>query len=260
MIRAGFGYRRPWYKALIQGEARPQVLEVVPDHFFARPEALRPLAEQFVIVLHDVGCSIATPGLDPWRLQKLKEIVQISGALRFTDHLALTRSPAGLALGHLAPVPMTPIALQVCLENLMRLQEVLGIPVAVENIFQSFDSPGMPVSEFLERLLEQSGAGLLLDLTNILLEARNRNEDPVERLERFPLSRAVAVHLAGGQRGRGGWVDSHSRPVEAESYELLKYLRGRAAITDIVVEWDEALPPIQVIAAQAEEARRLWEL
>jgi uncharacterized protein (UPF0276 family) len=55
-------------------------------------------------------------------------------------------------------------------------------------------------------------------------------------------------------------VDSHSRPVEAESYELLKLLRGRAAISDIVVEWDEALPEIKVIAAQAEEARRLWEL
>lgn len=260
MIRTGFGYRRPWHKALIQGEARPQVLEVVPDHFFARPEALRPLAERFAIVLHDVGCSIATPRLDPWRLQKLKEIVQVSGALRFTDHLALTRSPGGLSPGHLAPVPMTPIALQVCCDNLLRLQEFLGIPVAVENIFQSFDLPGMSTPEFLEQLLERSGAGLLLDLTNILLEARNRGEDPAERLERFPLSRAVAVHLAGGHRGRGGWVDSHSRPVEAESYELLKLLRGRAAISDIVIEWDESLPEIRVIAAQAEEARRLWEL
>jgi uncharacterized protein (UPF0276 family) len=131
--------------------------------------------------------------------------------------------------------------------------------VAVENIFQSFDWPGMPVGEFLEALLSASGAGLLLDLTNILLEARNRDEDPQERLERFPISRAVAVHLAGGHRGRSGWVDSHSGPVEVESYKLLKLLGGRAAISDIVIEWDEALPDVQVIAAQADEARRWWE-
>jgi len=235
------------------------VIEVVPDHFFARPEALRPLADRFAIVLHDVGCSIATPGLDPWRLQKLKEIVQISGALRFSDHLALTRSPGGLALGHLAPVPTTPVALQTCCDNLRRLQDVLGIPIAVENIFQSFDCPGMPVGDFLEVLLATTGAGLLLDLTNILLEARNRLEDPEERLKQFPVSRAVAVHLAGGHRGRRGWVDSHSRPVEVDSYKLLKLLRGRAAISDIVIEWDEALPDVQVIAAQADEARRWWE-
>lgn len=266
--RFGLGYRRAWRGALVAGRTSVEVLEVIPDHYFANPEAILPLAERYPIVLHDVGMSIGTPGIDRERLARIVEISRLARAVRFTDHLAVTRTPSGRMFGHLAPVPWRPEAVRTCVENLRILVGELQIPVAVENIFATFwpgttgtgttgPGGGGPF-ELLHEVVEQADVGLLLDVTNVLLEARNLREPPEDRLARLPLHRAVAVHLAGGLRGPRGYLDTHSRPVDSASLRLLASLRGRAPIEDVIVERDSHLPTIEDMNAEVIAARAAW--
>ncbi len=260
--RFGFSFRRMWQEGILAGQLQAEVLELVPDHFFAHPTPLDSLSAAFPLLLHDVGLSIGTPGLDRVRLSRVSAVAKRAKVLRFTDHLAITRLPGGRQLGHLAPVPASRAALETCVENLKQVQDQLGVPLAIENIFSTFFPRLDPFFEsadhFLAEVLERSGAGLLLDLTNLWLECENRGTSAEQRLAALPMNRVVAVHLAGGRRGRRGWEDTHSTAVPDEVLGLLGTLVGRAPVEDVIVEWDAHLPTLAEIDRQATRAREAW--
>ncbi|MEO8183183.1 MAG: DUF692 domain-containing protein [Deltaproteobacteria bacterium] len=262
-LGAGIGYRRIHHEALLGG-AGTSVLEIVPDHFFADPEAIEALAERHTIVFHDVGSSIATAAdgaLTKARLARLEPLVRLARPVLFSDHLALTRSPAGIDLGHLAPIWRSEEQLDLVVERVRVLQDALGVPLALENIAAPFEIPGgMSEPEFFERLVQRTGCGMLLDATNLLLTARNQGYDVHQRLQEYPLEAVRQVHLAGGLLdAEGVWVDSHSEPVEQESFALLSALgRCRESLLAIVIERDEHLGELAPLVAEAERAAQIW--
>ncbi|MCE9578790.1 MAG: DUF692 domain-containing protein [Deltaproteobacteria bacterium] len=264
---AGIGYRHAHRAALLArtpSTGGPAVLEVMPDHFFASPGALAPLAERYPIVFHDVGLSFATAGdtsVARDRLRRIAELAAIARPLLVSDHLALTRSPAGIDLGHLAPVWRTEAALALIADRLRAVADLLQLPVAIENITAPFDIPGgMPEAEFLARLVERAGCGLLLDLANLEINGRNHGFDARARVHDYPLEAVVQVHLAGGFRDRAAvWIDSHSTPVADTTFELLRELgRARASLVTIIVERDDNLGDLGDLVAEATAAAARW--
>jgi uncharacterized protein (UPF0276 family) len=263
-IGAGIGYRRAHHAALLAGEG-PPVLEIMPDHFFADPDALAPLAQRYRLVFHDIGLSLGTvddAASSRARLARIKPLVRDASPLLFTEHLALTRSPSGIDLGHLAPLWRTPELLDHVVDRVRAVEDVLGLPVALENIAAPFEIPGaFSEPEFFARLSERSGCGLLLDLTNLLHDARNAGQDPRARMREYPLEAVRQVHLAGGFRDRRGvWIDSHSEPVEDEAFGLLAELRTAAPqLRCIIIERDHKLGALGQLVAEAKRAERAWE-
>lgn len=263
-LGAGIGYRRSHRQALLGGSG-PPVLEIVPDHFFADPAALEALADRHAIVFHDVGLSIASAGDDvrlKQRLARLAPLVRLARPVCFSDHLALTCSPSGIDLGHLAPIWRTEEQLDRVVAGVCEVQDALGVPVAFENIAAPFEIPGgMSEPEFFTRLVQRSGCGMLLDATNLLLTARNQGYDVRRRLQEYPLEAVYQVHLAGGRLDADGeWVDSHSEPVEEESFALLAELgRCEQALLTIVIERDQQLTELAALLAEAERAARIWQ-
>jgi uncharacterized protein (UPF0276 family) len=265
MSIASIGYQAAWHERLLSEtlspEERPDALQIVPDHFFARPAALEALADRYPLLLHDVGCSLASGGPDPQHLRRLQDLVRRARPLGFSDHLSLTRSPSGqIDLGHLCPCWYTEQTLQEVVDGVKRLQDALSLPVGLENIATPFVLPGtLSEAEFWSALVERTGCSLLLDVTNVLLDARNQGEDPVRRLEGLPLQAARWVHLAGGLATGAYWIDSHSEPVEEASYLLLREIVGRAPVEMLIVERDSHLPPLAELVAEARQAVRHWE-
>jgi uncharacterized protein (UPF0276 family) len=253
----GVGWRRPLAEGLAAHP--PEVLEVVPDHFFADPAGIEALALLCPLVLHDVGSSVATEERDPQRLARLRDLVSRCRPMLFSDHLALTRSPSGVDLGHLAPIWRTRAQLDVVVGRVKELQDVLSVPVALENIASPFDIPGgIDEADFFGELVERTGCGLLIDVTNALYDARNGGPSPEDRLSRFPLESAWQVHLAGGNARGDWWIDSHAAPVEAESYALMRMLRERAPLKAAIVERDAHLPAASELLAEARRAKEVW--
>ncbi len=264
-LGAGIGYRTPHRAALLRGEG-PPLLEVIPDHFFTRPAAMEPLAERYALVFHDVGQSVATdfagaPDPTTDRLRRIRELTERAAVALFSDHLALIRGPDGHDLGHLAPVWLTERTLATAIERVHRIQDVLRVPVAIENITAGFRIPGgdLDEPEFFCRLVEATGCGVLLDLTNLVINGRNFGFDPLTEMGRYPLQAVVQVHLAGGHQHQGWWEDDHGHPVEDESFALLRALRGKAPLRGIVVERDAHLPPLPKLVAEAAYAQQVWE-
>jgi uncharacterized protein (UPF0276 family) len=265
-VGAGIGYRRT-YRAALAGssdKSQPAILEVMPDHFFSRPWEIDELGH-VPLVFHDVGLSIGTASgpadlVTRARLERLRELVRRAKPLGFSDHLAITRSPSGIDLGHLCPVLPNRATLAIVRDHIHAWQDLLEVPIALENIAHPFElTAQLDEAELFSEIVAATGCGMLLDLTNLVLDGKNFGFDPVTRLERYPLESVWQVHLAGGVRVDGFWIDSHGAPVGRAELDLLGRLRRRArALRTIVIERDENLPPLSELLAEAREAERIW--
>ena len=130
-----------------------------------------------VVSVHALKLSVASP--DPpglAYLQALKAIAEENGACSISDHLGFTRdSDDGVEIGHFAPPPFTESALDATCRNIDMIQNHFEtIRFYLENIAYLFRFKGtMTESEFLAKVLQKTGCGWLLDVTNVYANARN---------------------------------------------------------------------------------------
>lgn len=273
-LGAGIGYRHVLRAALLAPHVSSEirVLEIMPDHFFrdlhdqrALNAAIAPLAERYQVVFHDVGLSLGTDddgALFNARLQNIAAVTQAAQPVLFSDHLALTRSPNGLDAGHLVPLLLTDELLHHVAARVSQTQDALRVPVAIENIAAPFALAGGDYDEpaFFHALVERTGCGMLLDVTNLLYTARNQRLDVDALLQAYPLHAVQQLHLAGGFEHAGYWVDSHSEPVESATLDLLAALQPAAAtLRTIIVERDNNIGDLAALAAEAVAAANLWQ-
>lgn len=294
-LGVGLGCRRPWLAELGSADGpRVPVLELLVDHFLYRPELVDGLAERSALLLHDVGCSPATAGpLDEHRLARLIDLAERSRARAYSEHLAITRSPAGVDLGHLLAIPRTRAQLEVLVDHLGALQAALPCPVALELPATTLElgpsAHDFAEGDFLRALVDEAGCELLLDLENLRVDACNglpqgapeaptnaegralldsliaagvppRAASPLAaRLALLPLEAVALLHLAGGHRDAHGWtIDSHAHPVSATALALLEGLRAFVDPRAIVIERDDRLPALAEMLTEVEDARRRW--
>src|SRR5207245_1682933 len=110
-------------------------------------------------------------------------------------------------------------------------------------------------------VLAASGADLLLDLHNLYANAVNLGVAPADVLDRLPIERVSAVHLAGGKwitatTGERRLLDDHLHDVPDPVFALLERLGARGpAPLDVILERDGAFPPIEALLAELERAR-----
>ncbi len=268
-LGAGVGLRRPHVQALLEREDRaPPVLELMPSLFFGEPELLERVAAERMIVLHDVFASLGTVGaVDLEHLERVAEVARRSAALAYTEHLAMTRSPSGLDLGHLIPLPRTPAQLDVLVDHVRVVQDQLALPVALELPTTTLVLPDLDAAlcegEFLTALVERSGCELILDVENLRVDAANAERLGLtlavdERLASWPLAAVSHVQLAGGHMVDGWAIDSHAAPVPEPTWQLLESLRGWISPRTIIVERDANLPSFDALVEEAELAAARW--
>jgi len=268
-LGVGLSYRRRYRQALLECSSAegPEVLEIIPDHFFANPDDLKALAERYPIIFHELGISPPTAfaqeeGLASAyreaRLHRILELFEYVTPHYFTEHLAITHAPDGTALGHLAPIWYTEAWLEQLTQRILSLKSLLGVPIALENIAAPFEVPHADMDEgtFLTRLVQETGCGLLLDITNLLYTSRNFGFEPKERLQKYPLDAVWLVHLAGGVEKEGQWIDTHSQAVEEASFALLDAISSKIQPAAVFIERDGNMPPFHSLREEVEYTRQ----
>jgi hypothetical protein len=176
----------------------------------------------------------------------------------WSEHIAFTRA-GGASIGHLAPMPFTREALQALARNIREVRRHIPVPLILENISFSFTWPGAEMSEpeFLRHLTEETGCGLLLDVTNLHVNARNHGYDPRAFLEALPVERVVQLHFVGVEESGGQVIDSHARPTSPAIWQLLDEVLAAVPARGAILERDENLPPFTELLPELQRARAL---
>ena len=238
-------------------------LEITADHFLHAPaakvEQLQQLKRNFTLIPHGLDLSLGgAEGPDKSYLDSLARLVNELNPPWWSEHIAFTRS-GGVELGHLAPVPFRHEALDVLCRNIEKVQKKIKAPLILENITYTMRMPGahMTEGEFLRALVERTGVGLLLDVTNLFINSRNHGYDPKLFLDELPPEAVVQLHFVGYFQQEDQYVDTHAEPTQEPVWELLAEVFNRFSVKGAILERDDNLPPYEELAQELQRARTL---
>ncbi len=261
----GIGLRRPHHDAVLGTDRRIDWLEIVPENFVATGgptrRALHASAERWPIIGHGVSqCAGGRDPLDPDYLAGLKGLLDELGAPYYTDHLCYGAID-GVTYHDLLPLPFNDDAVLHCARRIRELSERLERPVAVENISFYAVMPGSQMShgEFVTAVTEEADCGLLLDVNNVFVNARNHGGDPAAWLSALPLQRTMQMHIAGHIEEEGRLLDNHGSPVVPGVFALFRQALEAVGEVPVLLEWDTDIPSLDRVLDEADAVRTIYD-
>jgi uncharacterized protein len=261
----GVGLRRDHFDRVLSEPTRLDWFEVISENFMVqggRPlHVLTRVRERYPIVLHGVSLSIgSTDALDDAYLDRLAELARRFEPAWVSDHLCWT-SVGGHQAHDLLPLPYTEEALHHVVTRVSRVQERLGRPIVLENVssYVAFRPSMMPEWEFLAAVAERSGCGILLDINNIYVSARNHGFDARAYLDGIPPARVWQFHLAGHSDKGAYLLDTHDHRVADPVWDLYREAVRRFGDVSTLIEWDDKIPEFDRLEAESERARAIHD-
>lgn len=262
----GAGLRAPHFPYL---ENRPQTklnwFEAISENYMdslGRPrEMLRLIRNDYDLALHGVSMGLASgSGLRASYLKSLRSLVDDIEPVRISDHLCWTGVPKS-NLHDLLPFPYTSENLAIVIRNIDQAQTVLGRQILVENVstYMTFEDSHILEWDFLVEACRKSGAGILLDINNIYVSAKNHGFDPKSYIEAIPPELVGQIHLAGYTDMGTFLFDTHSKPVYDPVWDLFSsYIKKHPAVP-FMVEWDEDIPEFERLEEEVIKGVSLWQ-
>jgi uncharacterized protein (UPF0276 family) len=257
----GVGLRTAHYQEILSSWPSVDWFEVLSENFMhtrGRPlEILDQIAERYPLVMHGVSLSIgSTDPLDWDYLHELKTLRDRIGARWVSDHLCWT-GVSGRNTHDLLPLPLTEESLLHTVKRVRQVQDFLEAPLVLENpsTYVEFRADSLREWEFIRALAELAGAGILLDVNNVYVSAKNHGFDPEEYLAGLPMERVVQIHVAGHTDHGTHAIDTHIGPVPDPVWRLLARARELGASAPVLLEWDAEIPTFDVVLAEALRAR-----
>ena len=163
------------------------------------------------------------------------------------------------------PVPYDEEVLNLLIDRVQHVRSVVSCPFLLENNVYYVEAPDQDMNEpeFLNRLSRKSGCGILLDLHNVYVNAKNHGFTPESFLRDLDLSRVIELHIAGGDYLLDFYTDAHAGPVAEPVWDLLEQtLRAAPWIRAVTFEFHESsywLLKTDGIREQLDRARRIWD-
>ena len=267
---AGIGLRAPHMPRVLAERPRVPWFEMHSENFFgaggAIHDALERVRADYPLSLHGVGLSLGSAdALDGEHLTTLCALVRRYQPGLVSDHICWG-AIGGIHLNDLLPLPFTAEALDLMVTRVQQVQDALGREFLVENVssYLTFRHAEMTEWEFVAELVRRAGCGLLLDVNNVYVNSVNHGFDAHAYLRAMPRAAVREIHLAGFTRKNDLAVplliDSHSRPVDAEVWALYAEALDRFGPVPTLIEWDQDLPELDVLLAEAGRAEALLDV
>ncbi|HEY0984727.1 DUF692 domain-containing protein [Schlesneria sp. T3-172] len=259
----GVGLRTVHFDHILTEEPQVDWFEVISENFMdsqGRPRyVLEQIAERYPVVMHGVSLSIGST--DPLNFDYLDRLKRLAADVQphwISDHLCWT-GVAGINTHDLLPLPYTEASLRHVVERIRIVQDVLERPLILENpsSYVTFAASTLRESEFIARMAEESGCGLLLDVNNVFVSSQNHDFDPFEYLNEIPCERVVQMHLAGHTNCGTHLIDTHDGPVIDPVWELFRRAYTATGGVATLLEWDAQIPPFPVVHQEVLKAKQI---
>lgn len=263
--KAGIGLRFQHHQAVLQ--ARPELpwMEVHTENYMGEGPSVRCLEairRDMPISLHGVGLSLGSAeGIDPVHLERIRKVAERIEPGLMSEHIAWSMVD-GTYLADLLPLPMTEEALDVVCRHVDQTQSHLRRRILVENpsTYVAFADSVIPEWEFMAAVAARTGCGILCDVNNICVSAHNQGWDASTYLESLPPAAVGEIHLAGHSvrsfaDGSTLRIDDHGSRVGDEVWTLYRQAIARFGAVPTLIEWDNAVPPLETLLAEARRAQ-----
>lgn len=262
---AGFGLRTPHIDQILTEQPNIAWLEILADNHLstgglvhAHMQAIR---ERYALTMHCVSMSLGSTDPLDWdylgQIRRLADDFEISWV---SDHICFTS--AGNQHAHdLLPLPYTEEALANLADRVRQVQDFLGRRLLMENAtsYVQFTHSTLSEAEFINALVEQTDCDLLFDVNNCYVNQQNHGDDALTLIRQLPLERIKEIHLAGFEDCGDFLLDAHNNKVSDQVWHLYQILQQLRPGIPTLVEWDNQLPELATLMAEADKAQTLMD-
>ncbi len=263
-VSAGIGLKPQHCPELLSELNSISWVEVHAENYFCAGGAphrdLSAVRQDYPVSFHGVGLSLGSSGRpDPLHLARLKELVVRYQPGLVSEHLSWS-AYEGIYLNDLLPLPYSEECLGVFVQHVLEVQDHLGRRILVENPSTYLRLADSTISEpeFLAALTRQTGCGILLDINNVYVSACNHGFDSAAYINLIPPESVAEIHLAGHsvvhRPERDILIDDHGSRVSGAVWRLFDYGLQHCGARPTLVEWDNQVPPLSTLIAEAEYA------
>jgi uncharacterized protein (UPF0276 family) len=201
--------------------------------------------------------------LDRDHVTRLKMLCERYAPESFSEHLAWS-SHKDVYLNDLLPLPYTQQTLARVAEHIDEVQTALGRQMLLENpsTYIRFSESTILEVDFLAELSKRTGCGLLLDINNVFVSAKNHSTQPLTYLDSFPFDQVKEIHLGGHDEevddvGALLLIDTHGSPIAEAVWTLYAHVIARTGALPTLIEWDNDVPDWPTLLAEAVAAQNI---
>ncbi|WCL54353.1 MNIO family bufferin maturase [Gimibacter soli] len=263
----GVGLKRPHLKQLLANPTSIDFVEVHAENFMLggpNLEMLQDVARVWPVSVHGVALSLGGDDpLDRDHLARLRHLIDTVKPASFSEHIAWSRDD-GIYLNDLLPIPYNRLTIDRMGESINEAQQYLGRRILLENpaSYVRFRSDTLFEADFIAELVHRTGCGLLLDLNNLYVSARNHGWDMRDWLSRIQLGAVGEIHLAGHEQsldedGSPVLIDTHGDAVADAVWALYEDFLALAGPRPTLIERDNNIPPLAELLVEVDHARLL---
>ena len=266
---AGLGLKPAHYDDAYTSTARGLWFEVHPENYMVdggpRLAWLEAIRSRHLLSLHGVALSLAADAApDETHLRRLRALADRVEPVLVSEHLAWS-AWRGRYHPDLLPFPRTQEALARIAGNIARTQDALGRRIAIENPTHYLLIEGHDWSEtdFLTELARRTGCGLLLDVNNVYVSARNVGLDAAAYVDAIGAESVMEIHLAGHSRDARTTppllIDSHDAAIDEGVWALYRRVIERIGARPTLIERDDNIPAFEALLGERARAQSILE-
>jgi uncharacterized protein len=263
----GIGLRQPHLAAIAAARPKLGFVEVHAENYMAETAALARLLElrrDYPVSLHGVALSLGSAEeLDRAHLGRFRRLIDRVQPILVSEHLAWS-AIGGVYLNDLLPLPYTDESLYLFCHHVDEAQQTLGRRMLIENpsSYLRYCQSCIPEAEFLTEVARRTGCGILCDVNNIYVSAKNFGFDPATYLDALSVEAVGEIHLAGHHAAEDVdiLIDDHGSRVAGPVWELYAAALRRFGPMPTLIEWDTNLPALEILLDEARHARQLADV
>ncbi|OEY95063.1 hypothetical protein BJD20_16855 [Acinetobacter proteolyticus] len=246
----GLGLRREFIDAFLNADTHPDFIEVAPENWMGfggrHAKLLAQCVEKAPLICHGLSLSLGGPHpLNIEFIQQVKNFLQCYQVPIYSEHLSYTHD--GGYLYDLLPIPMTEAAVNYVAERILRVQDILGQRLVIENV-STYLMPNaeMREAEFVREVLLKADCELLLDVNNVYVNSINHGSDAYAFIDAMPKDRIRYLHVAGHEQvEKNLLIDTHGAAISDPVWQLLQYSYQVCGVKPTLLERDFNIPSWQ---------------
>ncbi|ENW92062.1 HvfB family MNIO-type RiPP peptide maturase [Acinetobacter dispersus] len=260
----GLGLRREFIDAFLNADTHPDFIEVAPENWMGfggrHAKLLGQCVEKAPLICHGLSLSIGGPHpLNIEFIQQVKNFLQSYQVQIYSEHLSYTHD--GGYLYDLLPIPMTEAAVDYVAERILRVQDILGQRLVIENV-STYLMPNaeMREAEFVREVLLKADCELLLDVNNVYVNSINHGSDAYGFIDAMPKDRIRYLHVAGHEQvEKNLLIDTHGAAISDPVWQLLQYTYQVCGVKPTLLERDFNIPSWQQLQNELTSIKKMQQ-
>ncbi|MGA6135485.1 DUF692 domain-containing protein [Acinetobacter dispersus] len=260
----GLGLRREFIDAFLTADTHPDFIEVAPENWMGfggrHAKLLGQCVEKAPLICHGLSLSIGGPHpLNIEFIQQVKNFLQRYQVPIYSEHLSYTHD--GGYLYDLLPIPMTEAAVDYVAERILRVQDILGQRLVIENV-STYLMPNaeMREAEFVHEVLLKADCELLLDVNNVFVNSINHGSDAYGFIDAMPKDRIRYLHVAGHEQvEKNLLIDTHGAAISDPVWQLLQYTYQVCGVKPTLLERDFNIPSWQQLQNELTNIKKMQQ-